>query len=151
MSYVPVTSEAEVRINANKGKGVDTVNYAVCKNFFYYLPSVPDEDVRLVSKAFITPSQNWLASFSDKYCFVIEFETYDPKLAHPKQAVIEIYNATSQNPEDALMELEYHSPFRTLQSGESIKTNQRWIIYPYKGKNNPDKHMRFLTKKMAKN
>jgi hypothetical protein len=78
MSYIPVTSEAEVRINAKKGKGVDTVNFAVCKNFFYYLPSVPDEDVRLVSKAFITPSQNWLASFSEKYCFVIEFETYDP-------------------------------------------------------------------------
>ena len=96
-----------------------TVKHAICRNFFYYLPEEPASQVKQKnSKALITPSADWLAAFTGDYCLQIHFPLYPPEQTHPEQGMVEIYDHTSHDRSDALMELEYHGPYKTLQPGE---------------------------------
>ncbi len=152
MAYVPVKSEEDVRIDNGKAEPAARVKHSVCRNFFSYLPADPPTQVsQKNSKAFITPSTGWLAAFVDDYCLQISFPLYAPDLTHPEQGMIEIYNHTSHDRNDALMELEYHSPFKTLQPGEQLTSWEHWTIYPYKGKKTTEKQIRFLEKTMKIN
>ena len=147
MAYVPVDSAGSVRIDDGKADPKSRVKHAVCRNFFYYLPGEPERDVKQKnSKAYITPSKGWLAAFTSGHCLKIEFPLYSPEKTHPEQGMVEIYDHTSHDRSDALMELEYHGPYKTLQPGEHYKTWERWKVYPYKKKNTPTKQIRFLEK-----
>ena len=152
LAYVEVDSEADVRIPSHRRKTNDSVRWAICKDYFYYLPEPPPDNVaQRNSKAFITPSNNYINAFFDKYLLRIEIPEVDPEEIHPDQGVVEIYNSTTGNPENALMELEFHTPYRLLQPGESMKTWEKWQIFRYRGGDNPDAHIKYLNRLNKRN
>lgn len=126
-AYVPVSSNGSVKIVSNRTTQNDTVPYSIERGFFHYTPLPPDVNFeQRSSKAFITPSEGYMYSDQGKVRFIIEFPLYSPNLTHPEQGMVEIYNYTSKNPDDALTEMEYHAPFRTLKTGEKMSTIQTW-------------------------
>ncbi len=146
-SFVPVDQQEKVRI---QDKESSRMPYAHCKGYFYYLTESPgSEQKQRNSKAFITPSQNWMAAFTGEYCFRISFPDSDPSKVHPEQAKVEIYNASFHNETENLTELEYHCDFKTLQPGESMKTWQRWEVLHYKGKDKPESYIRFMKRQFG--
>lgn len=143
-SFVPVESPENIRVDEKESSKMP---YAHCDGYFYYLTESPgSEQKQRNSKAFITPSQNWMAAFRGEYCLKISFPDSDASRVHPEQAKVEIYNATFHEKSEDLTELEYHSDFKTLQPGESMKTWQRWEVIPYRGKDIPDSYIRFMKK-----
>lgn len=150
-SYVPVDNADDIKVEAARSENTDTVRWLHCDGYFCYLPSEPEEGFsQNSSKAFLTPGLNWLASFTDSWCLKIEFPETNPEKVHPEQAVVEVYNRTSENEELNLTELEYHTEYSLLQAGESIEASEKWLILPYKGKNNTRAHTRFLNRKFKK-
>jgi len=80
------------------------------------------------AKAYIQPSAGWLAVFSAGQLFVIEFELQPREAIHPAQRQVELY--LDSEPESGLLELEVHSPYRTLQPGEVMTAYERWRAWP---------------------
>ena len=144
-SYVKVDSKEDVRIHSGISEKSDTIPWSIEKSYFYYHPEVPSEGKsQRSSKAFINPSDNKIHAFINNRCFSIIFPETEKERVHPEQRIVEIYDYTSETREEALMELEYHAPYDTLNPGESMKTWQIWEIRPYEGKNKPEEHIRFL-------
>ena len=147
LAYVKVDSSNDVRIKSRSSKKSDSVRWAICEDYFYYLPEPPPKGKeQRSSKAFITPANYRIHAFSDKYCLSLILPEVRPEEVHPEQGIVEIYDYTSENPENALMELEFHAPYKLLQPGELMKTWQKWKISRYRGRDNPDAHIKYLKK-----
>lgn len=145
MAYVKVDSSDDVRIKARSSKKSDTVRWALCKNYFYYLPEAPSEEKeQRSSKAFITPANYRIDAFSDKYCFSLILPEVGPEEVHSEHGMVEVYDYTSEDPENSLMELEFHAAYKLLQPGEPMRTWQKWEISRYRGADKPDAHIKYL-------
>jgi len=91
-----------------------------------YFSFAAGDDVK--AKAFIQPSAGWLAAFSAGQLFVIEFDLQPRDAIHPDQGQVELY--LDSNPDSGLLELEVHSPYRTLASGDRMQARERWRAWP---------------------
>lgn len=90
-------------------------------------PGTPDNEV----KYFMDPGAPHLAAFRPGTCFLKHFEiaATDPA---PQQGRVEIY-ANRSDGGSALLEVEHHGPYTTLQPGESMELSERWQLHPYPG------------------
>ena len=80
------------------------------------------------AKALIQPSAGWLAAFTAGQLFVIEFDWQSREAIHPDQGQVELY--LDSNPDSGLLELEVHSPFKTLAPGDRMVAEERWHAWP---------------------
>ncbi|MFC2089489.1 DUF4380 domain-containing protein [Bacteroidota bacterium] len=146
--YVPCEQSGVKRIQGSNDNGNEAVEYNIADGFFHFMPALPSDGKRQrSSKAFLNPSQPWMAAFIDSLCFIVEFDLYDPDQTHPEQGMVEIYNSTSNNADEALTEMEYHGPYSRILPGESIEVTERWSIVPYSGK--VDEYVAFLRQEMG--
>ena len=146
-AFVPVESTENIRIDNDVAEKSDSVDWAFCMNYFSFIPREPKDPFSLcASKAYITPSADWVAAFIDNYCLKIEFPHTDPGKVHPNQSVVEVYNRTSKDESANLTELEYHSEYKSLQAGAILKTSERWSIYEFKEKKKMKHYIKFLNK-----
>jgi hypothetical protein len=67
----------------------------------------------------------------NKHLLHIMFEKHAMHTIHKEHALVEIYNHTEAKSENSLLELEYHSPYTTLQPGDSMQAWQVWEIYDF--------------------
>jgi hypothetical protein len=59
--------------------------------------------------------------------------------------MVEIFNNTTYaNPNDNILELEYHAPYKTLQAGETMAAWEIWEVYPYAGNNTSEAQVAYL-------
>jgi hypothetical protein len=145
MAYVKTGSEPDLKIKSGMNARSDTVNWNIESGYFYYLPETPPAGKQQrSSKAFIFPESRRIHAFIQNHYFSIEFPEVRAGDIHPEQAMVEIYNFTSNNREEALMELEFHAPYKVLGPGEIMKTWQKWRIRQYEGENNSAEHIKFL-------
>lgn len=145
MAYVKTGNDPGFTIKSGTTSRSDTVSWNVQDGYFYYLPEIPPEGKQQrSSKAFLFPESRIIHAFVRKHYFSIEFPEVPADKIHPEHGMVEIYNYTSTNREEALTELEFHAPYRVLGPGESTKTWQRWRIIPYEGEKNSDAHIKFL-------
>jgi len=127
--YVPVGNSGNFRVNARRTKVSDTIAYEVRNGLFSYIPEIPAGDRKSASsKAFLTPSENWMAMVGDSVIFRITYDLYDPSLTHPEQGMIEIYNYLTSEPGGALTEMEFHGPYTEILPGESIELSETWSL-----------------------
>jgi len=149
-AYVPVYDNNEkTRIEHVISKVSTEMPYSIENDFFFYSPIAPPSTFNeRSSKAFIYPKEPLIAGFSEENMLLIQFEKHPEKSIHKEQALIEIYNHTEQNPQNSLLELEYHSPYFTLKPDEFAEAHQVWNIYEYKGGNNSNDHINFLNKQL---
>ncbi len=142
--YVPVGSKKNFRVQNYPERHTDPMNFQIIGQYFTFDPSAPDDGIKSrESKAFLYPASDRMFCFTGKQMLVIHFTHYEKKLVHPEQAVVEIYNRVRANG-DALLELEYHSPFLTLEPGQKMSANEVWEIIDYPGENNHESHIKFI-------
>ncbi len=147
--YVPIGEKGIVRMDAGQTAQKDTMPYKVVDGFFTFLPGLPSGDKILrVAKAFLYPTRPLIAAFTDDVLFTIRFDKHLMEEIHPEHALVEIYNAVTKADEDALLELEYHAPYKTLKPGESMKTHEVWKVFPYHGDGSEKDQLDFLKEKI---
>ena len=128
--FVPVASQNDVRIVPVLNDSSQAMPYDIKNGFFTYNATIPENQfTERSSKSYIYPSRPWMAAFIGKQLLIIRFEHHDRKTIHPEQALVEIYNHTEHSPSKALLELEYHSPYRTIKPGEIMEAWEVWKIY----------------------
>lgn len=133
-TFVPVASPFDVRVTGATHPDYEgDAPYMVKDGYFTFTPERRDVSyLACTGKAFIRPARPFIATLSGRDLLLIRFEHHLPEEIHPAQTEVEIYNYASSD-DGVMMELEYHSPYKTLQPGESMKTSQTWEILPFSG------------------
>jgi hypothetical protein len=143
--YAPA-SEGKVRIDAPSGEGGDeAAAFSHGGGYCAVEPRKPSKNkARRWAKAFIQAPKGMMAAFTSSQALIIKFKRHAPALIHPEQSLVEFYNITTNRREDALTELEYHAPYKTLAPGESMKARQVWELHPFKRNPSHEECVEFL-------
>ncbi|MCQ2959495.1 MAG: DUF4380 domain-containing protein [Bacteroidales bacterium] len=103
--------------------------YEIKNEVFSYCPQKPPTDfMERSSKTFIYPEKPEISIRTGKYNFTILFELHKKNEIHPEQGLVEIYNHTEHGVDSDLLEVEYHSPYKKLNSGEQMCAWEVWKI-----------------------
>lgn len=128
-NFVPVSSEKDVFLGEPSHPYQGRPTYKVENGFFSFTPLVNDGRFEeCTGKAYIKASKPVIITHCGDECLTLEFEHHDPATIHPEQAEIELYNFVHKEAAKSLLELEYHSPYVTLQPGERMSTWSRWRL-----------------------
>ncbi|MDR3013343.1 MAG: DUF4380 domain-containing protein [Chitinispirillales bacterium] len=133
--YAPVSSINKIRVDGRVTAKLDMSEFLHDGGYCGVTSRAPSKDKKeRWAKAFIQADRGAMAAFVSSQALIIRFKRHAPKLIHPEQALVEFYNYTSHNREDALTELEYHAPYVTLSPGEWMDASQVWELHPFKAK-----------------
>ena len=133
--YVPVTNDQKVRIEGKETATRDMSIFDYDEGYCFIDARVPMPDKKeRFAKAYINAKRGAMAAFFNTQALIIRFKRYPNELIHPEQSVVELYNYTNNERDDALTEMEYHSPYVTLQPGETMEASQQWEVYPFKSR-----------------
>ncbi len=126
---IPLADTTEMREDAVDNEKKIKPDFSVSQGYFTLYPSEPPEGKEMrVGKYFIHPDNNYMAAFYNDQFLFFSFPLPEKEEIHPEQAAIEIYNITTHKPGDALLEMELHSPYKTLQPGEELSTELTWYL-----------------------
>lgn len=133
-TFVPVASPFDVNVTPPTHPSYEgEAPYGIKDGYFTFTPERRDVSYEACTgKAFIHPSRPFIATLSGRDLLVIRFDHHDPASIHPEQTEVEVYNYASSD-EGMLMEMEYHTPYVTLQPGETMSASQTWEILPFSG------------------
>ena len=149
--FVPVASENDVRVAPVLSDICQGMPYEIKDGFFTYKTVAPETAFcERRSKSFIYPSRPWMAAFIGNNLLIVRFEHHDRKAIHPEQALIEIYNHTDHDDSIALMELEYHSAYKTIKPGEIMEAWEVWKVYENTNVKTDDARIAFLNNLIKK-
>lgn len=148
--YVACENVVPNRTTADVNATNDSVDVAFNDGFFTFHPAPPrNGKQQAFTKAFLYPEKAFIAAFDKGYMFLIRFHDFHIGQLHNEQALVELYNLTTPNGKNTLLELEHHGPYLTLKPKESMTLSETWEAIPYKGKNDDADHIAFI-KKMVK-
>jgi len=141
--YIPV-GKNEYRVDSRTNAVRDTIEHEIIDGYFTYNPTKPSDNKRRISKAFINPSKNFIAAFTKNEMLIIWITIHDKDEIHPNHGLVEIYNAIEPDGKEALLELEYHTPYKKLLPGESMNGNEMWEVVEYNGAGSQEEQLSFL-------
>ncbi len=148
-AYVPVDSINDIRTVHVPGEAIQAMDTEISDGYFSYLPKQPDKSFsERSSKTYIYPSKAFIATFSKDKLLIIQFDKYTKAEVHPLQGMVELYSHTTADDKDALLELEYHSPYSVIEPGSEISSHEVWKIFDYKGTDDPEEQRKFLNSKL---
>lgn len=81
-------------------------------------------------KAFIVQARPRLFAAVDGELLIMAGSAVDPAQVHPDHAPVEVFQCAGGDPVRALLELEFHAPYRTLEPGASMRTAVAWRVVP---------------------
>lgn len=126
---VPVSDESQVRSTGRENNFVDAMKYEIKDGKFTFLPEKPSGTKRQrVSKAFIYPDEAVINVVKGQWKLDIKFDKVPKDQIHPEQALIEVYNNTTSNGRDDVLELEHHSAYQTLNAGATMSLSEVWTF-----------------------
>jgi hypothetical protein len=143
--YVPVASMNDVRVEHFTDATYGPLEHNFSDGIFALENHLPNAHQGRKGKVFIQPAQGWMAAFRDQQLLIIQF-TLQPKSAiHPEQGQIELYQEfLTGSPEEGLLELEVHAPYKSLEPRESMSATEVWTLLPYSGEQTPVAQRAFL-------
>lgn len=140
-AYVPIVHIKDIRMDSLKNDMPSVIN----NGYFTFEPKRPEKGVLVMdSKAFIYPSEPFIAAFTKENLLLVRFEKHKKSSIHPNQSLVELYNTLTIDRTQDLLELEYHSPYKTLKSGASMQAWETWEVYAYSGADNQQQQIEFL-------
>ncbi len=149
-AYVPFMNESDIKMEYRTENGFEKMPYQIKDDFFFFTAISPSNGVKKIhGKSLIYPSMNKIFAFTKNEMFAISFSKYDKNLVHPEQGMVEIYNSID-DAGDALLELEYHAPYKTLKPGEKMNSNEIWQVVKYYGGENETEHISFIKEYLSK-
>lgn len=143
--YVPVASRDDVRVEAAQA-GRSAPRYQLAQGIFALdVPAPGAADAARKGKVFLQPSSGWLAGFRGGQLLVIQFAHQARRQIHPDQGQVELYHDVEPGqPEQGILEMEVHAPYRTLAPGQSMQAQELWTVLPYAGPATRVAHLAFL-------
>lgn len=133
--FAPVAGEGDVRYTPPNSPEFQPPHLGYQDGLTFADPSLDGVTApRREGKAFVTPSEGWMAGFVDGQVFLVTFDRLPTGDIHPEQGQVEFY--FTQAPDDAatsLIEMETHAAYRTLAPGETMQAVQHWSAAPYDG------------------
>ena len=143
--YVPVASMSDVRVEHFTDATYGPLEHNFSDGIFALENYSPSTHQGRKGKVFIQPEQGWMAAFRDQQLLIIQFALQPKSAIHPEQGQIELYQEfLSAHPEEGLLELEVHAPYKTLKPRESMSAAETWTLLPYTGANTPGAQRAFL-------
>jgi len=143
--YVPVANMSDVRIEHFTDATYGPLEHNFSDGFFALENHSPSTHQGRKGKVFIQPAQGWIAAFRDQQLLIIQFALQPKSAIHPEQGQIELYQEfLSAHPEEGLLELEVHAPYKTLKPRESMSAGETWTLLPYAGATTPTAQRAFL-------
>jgi hypothetical protein len=108
---------------------------------------LPDRQFGYVAKASLRPEGERLviAAFTPDTLFLKDAAA-NPDAVSRGHAPIEIFQQlpADKQPGSGLLELEFHSPQRTLQPGETMTFTEAWTLIPWDGGPDPERQVKAL-------
>ena len=149
--YVPVADAGDVRVESFTDASIGPL-LPRTENGLFSLdsPSLPDGMTARRGKVFAQPAAGWMAAFSGEQLFVIRFPHHRREQIHPAQGQVELYLDDQADAGKGLLEMEVHSPYRTLKPGEDMQASEQWTVLPYGGVDTREAHVEFLCTVAAK-
>ncbi|MDG5813602.1 DUF4380 domain-containing protein [Chitinispirillales bacterium ANBcel5] len=131
--YVPVNNPTKVRtLCATNSRLEQKSDFSHTQGFYCLDPLSPKKEKKCRwTKAFIPADKGFMAAFNQSQSLIIHFKPHPESLIHPEHSLVELYNYTTHSRSEALNELEYHTPYVTLQPGETMETSQIWQLSEY--------------------
>lgn len=146
-SYTFCQTQANCRIDTMQWEGAQSMPFEQNGGYICYKPSDPEPEFKSrSSKAFIHAEKTFMAGFTDNRLLLIEFEDKNINDIHPEQALVEIFCHTEHSPSNSLLELEYHSEYKSLQPNETLSATQRWTVHNYSGGTSTENQIETLKK-----
>ncbi|MGV8836487.1 DUF4380 domain-containing protein [Cellvibrio sp.] len=143
--YVPITSMQDVRIQHFTDATYGPLEYTFSEGFFALENFSPSTHKGRKGKVFIQPEQGWMAAFRGEQLLIIQFALQPKSAIHPEQGQIELYQEfLTERPEEGLLELEVHAPYKTLKPRESMSATEVWTLLPYENEQTPAAQRAFL-------
>ncbi len=143
--YVPVASMNDVRVEHFTDATYGQLEHNFSEGLFALENFSPVTHQGRKGKIFIQPEQGWLAAFRDQQLLLIQFPLQPKNAIHPEQGQIELYQEfLNANPDEGLLELEVHAPYKTLKPDESMSATETWTLLPYSGEQTPAAQRAFL-------
>lgn len=141
--YVPADQAGLLRLAESEEGRNRPVPYDFYDGYFTFQSvTLSDSMEKWVQKAFINPTDNFIAGFSDKQMLMISFNPFERDQIHPDQAPVEIYNMVSAK--SSLLELEVHGPYKKLQPGETMHLTETWKLFEYHEEDCSESHINFI-------
>lgn len=143
--YVPVASMSDVRVEHFTDATYGPLEHNFSDGIFALENHSSNTHQGRKGKVFIQPAKGWMAAFRDQQLLIIQFALQPKSAIHPEQGQIELYQEfLSAHPEEGLLELEVHAPYKTLKPRESMSAAETWTLLPYTGANTPGAQRAFL-------
>lgn len=128
-NFVPINSSEEVTLSEPSHPYQGRPRYKTEEGFFSFTPLDKDPNYEeCTGKAFIRSNHPLIATVCGDELFVLQYTHHDAETIHPEQSEIELYNFVHEKREMSLLELEYHSPFKTLQPEEKMSSEMSWEL-----------------------
>ena len=143
--YVPVAAINDVRIEHFSDATYDGLTHNFSDGIFALENANSAQKHGRKGKVFIQPAQGWMAAFRDKQLLIIQFALQPESAIHPEQGQIELYQEfLHAEPDEGLLELEVHAPYKTLAPGASMNAAETWALLPYGGPATREAQLAFL-------
>lgn len=149
--YVPVASDADVRIRHDADDRFDGLSGTTQDGFFSLdLAKPADGKQGRRGKVFVQPRAGWMAGFRAGQAFLIRFDLQPRERIHPEHGQVELYMQWMPGDEaGSLLEMEVHGPYTTLAPGGETLGVQTWSVRRYDGPDRRDEQLAFLSKMLA--
>ncbi|MCB9961006.1 MAG: DUF4380 domain-containing protein [Hyphomonas sp.] len=133
--FAPVGGDEDVRYTPPNRPEFQPPRLSVGDGLAYADPSLAGVTApRREGKAFLTPSEGWMAGFVDGQVFLVTFDLLPESAIHPEQGQVEFYFSQAPgDPASSVIEMETHAAYRTLAPGETMTATQYWLVAPYDG------------------
>ncbi|MDO8344809.1 MAG: DUF4380 domain-containing protein [Cellvibrio sp.] len=149
--YVPVASMSDVRVEHFTDATYGPLEHNFSDGLFALENFSPSTHQGRKGKVFIQPAQGWMAAFRDQQLLIIQFALQPKSAIHPEQGQIELYQEfLAASPEEGLLELEVHAPYRSLKPRETMLATEIWTILPYNNVQTPAAQRAFLRELVTK-
>jgi len=133
--YVPITCWGKVRVEGKETSTRDMSVFDYDDGYCFIDARIPlPSKKERFAKAFISAKRGAMAAFVNSQALIVRFKRHQVEHIHPEHSIVELYNYTNNNRIDALTEMEYHSPYVTLNPGETMETSQQWEVYKFKSR-----------------
>jgi hypothetical protein len=143
--YVPVARLTDVRVEAAQ-RDRPAPTYTLAQGVFALdVPAADAPGAAPKGKVFLQPAAGWMAGFRGGQLLVIRFRHQPRAAIHPDQGQVELYHdVVPGRPDDGILEMEVHAPYRRLAPGQAMDAHELWTILPYAGPATRAAHLAFL-------
>ncbi|MCL1528277.1 DUF4380 domain-containing protein [Xanthomonas nasturtii] len=143
--FVPVAAATDIRVQPPSEAGTVAPHYKHARGVLALRADARNDGLIQRGKLLLQPSAGWMAGFAGGQVLVIRFAHQPLAAIHSEQGQVELYlDAPPEHPEQGLLEMEVHAPYRQLAPGAQMQAQEQWTLLRYTGPDDEQAQRQFL-------